>query len=290
MKSPLSTLGKVIKYEFKHSARIILPLYGVLLALGLLTGLSINGKKYENIISDSINTTSNGFYLNYSTDSATQGIITGFLILAVTILTVAVTVVTIVTLARRFKESMLGEEAYLNLSLPATMAEQLGGRLIMSVLWLLCGALVICIAFFLCFIRINLIDIFRKARESIPEMRDFFAEQNISFAKFCFVQIFGFVSFSIWIVTLIFIVNAISHLFKNQKGFVKLLIVVGLLFISGKVSNFINPIGPHYIESAADAIRVFTKVTFILSLENICWAAAYFGFTLFVFTKKLNLE
>lgn len=286
----LSTLGKVIKYEFKHSARIILPLYGVLLTLGLLTGLSINGKKYEQIVSDSLETTSNGFYLSYSGDSVGSGIITGLLILAVTVLTVAVTVVTIVTLARRFKESMLGEEAYLNLSLPATMTEQLGGRLIMDILWLLCGAIVIFLAFILCFIRINLIDIFNQARESIPEMKQFFAEQNISFAKFFLVQILFFISIAFWLITIIFVVNAISHLLKNQKGFIKLLIVVGLLFISGKVSNIFNPVGPTSLETAAAAINLFIKASFILSIENLCWAAIYFGFTLYVFSNKLNLE
>ena len=54
MKNPFERIGKVIKYEFKHSARTLLPLYGVLLILGLLTGLSVSQQKYDKITQQQI--------------------------------------------------------------------------------------------------------------------------------------------------------------------------------------------------------------------------------------------
>ena len=42
MRNPFPKIGKVIKYDLKHSSKRLIPLYGVLLALGLLVGLCIS--------------------------------------------------------------------------------------------------------------------------------------------------------------------------------------------------------------------------------------------------------
>ena len=48
MRNPFPKIGKVIKYDFKHSSRKLLPLYGALLVLGLLTGLFANPLNVHN--------------------------------------------------------------------------------------------------------------------------------------------------------------------------------------------------------------------------------------------------
>ena len=129
MRNPFPKIGKVMKYEFKHSARLLLPLYGVLLVLGLFTGLSFDKNMAAEMINPTVNYNADGFNISTNYNSETEtGLLTGLLIFACTVLASVIVVITIVTLVRRFKQSMLEEEAYLNLSLPCTMGEQLWGK------------------------------------------------------------------------------------------------------------------------------------------------------------------
>ena len=180
-RNPFERIGKVIKYEFKHSARTLLPLYGALLVLGLLTGLSVNRNKYNKMLSSIVSNSS--FEVNVNGQEVAKDIITGLLFFAVVVLTVTVLVITIVGLARRFKQSMLGEEAYLNLSLPLTIGEHLWGRFIMNFLWLLCCVIVIYASFMLCFIRMDLPQMFQQFRDAIPQINEGLMQQNLTLAK-----------------------------------------------------------------------------------------------------------
>jgi hypothetical protein len=47
MRNPFPKIGKVIKYDLKHSSKRLLPLYGVLLILGLLVGLFISPDRLQ---------------------------------------------------------------------------------------------------------------------------------------------------------------------------------------------------------------------------------------------------
>ena len=53
MRNPFPKIGKVIKYDLKHSSKKLLPLYGVLLALGLLAGLFISPNQRDAFYGDS---------------------------------------------------------------------------------------------------------------------------------------------------------------------------------------------------------------------------------------------
>lgn len=302
MKNPFPKIGKVIKYEFKHSARILLPLYGVLLVLGLFVGLSVNRTKYQNAMDSLVDSIENEMIAenyNYSwswssaDDSANQAAeaarsaITGLLILAVFGLTIAVIVVTIVTLARRFKQSMLGEEAYLNLSLPVTMGEQLWGRFIMNILWIFCCFFVIALTFILCFIKMDIFYYIGQFINAIPEANAELAKYNFSVGKAVWMSILIAVFFTIWIISMLFAVNAAGHLFKNNKGIIKFVAVIVLFWLWGKTIGLASVDIDLATENAA---YYFVRNGIIVCAINFVWAALYFGFTQYVFTKHLNLE
>ena len=287
MRNPFPRIGKVIKYEFKHSARTLLPLYGVLLVLGLLTGLSVNRNKYDKLMSSMFNNES--FSYSVQGQEAAADFISAMLALAVMALTIAVSVITIVGLARRFKQSMLGEEAYLNLSLPLTMGEQLWGRLIMDFLWLLCCGVVICLSFLLCFVKMNLPEIFAEIRRQIPELNETLMQSNLSIAKVTSLFVLMGITAGLWIISFIFVANAITHLFKNNKSLVKIVAVIALLWLAGRSMDlFTIDIDAEFIRENGGAF--FVRNMLIASGINFLWAAIYFAATQFVFTKKLNLE
>ena len=285
-RNPFERIGKVIKYEFKHSARILLPLYGVLLVLGLLTGLSVSQQKYDKIISSVVGEQS--YHYELQGQEAAKAMITGFLVMAVVGLSVAIIVTTIVSLARRFKQSMLGDEAYLNLSLPLTMGQQLWGRFIMDFLWLFCCVIVIFITFLLCFMRMNLPQFFQELRNAIPEMNEALGQQNLSIGKVIAVLSLMSISASMWVITFIFVVNSISHLFKNQTRLMKVIAIIVLIWLSGKAVDLFT------IEDITmmrdNGGYLFVRNGLIISAINFVWSAIYFAVSQFVFTKKLNLE
>ena len=143
MRNPFPKIGKVIKYDLKHSSKRLLPLYGVLLILGLLVGIFISPDRF--------NLWDSEFYTLGSRD-----FITISLIIAYAIFSCVAEVMTIVAIARRFKQSMLEEEAYMNLSLPVTMGEHLWGKFITSFIWLFCCGFVNLISGIFCLIRLDL--------------------------------------------------------------------------------------------------------------------------------------
>lgn len=289
MRNPFPKIGKIIKYEFKHSARTLLPLYGVLLVLGLLTGLSFDGKKAQQFIEDSIELGSNSIQINGV--DASRGLLTGFLIFASSILTAVTIVITIVSFERRFKKSMIEEEAYLNLSLPCTMGEQLWGRFIMNFIWFIGCALVIFCSFLLCFIRMDLIGIFNSFKEGIPELQNGLAQYNMTLAKCFWIILLVTVSFCFWFITMIFAVNSVSILFPQNKGLFKFITLIVLFFLFSKTMNILPFADTEKVlRLTNDGNRVLVQNGLLVSGAALLWSAIQFAGTQLIFTKKLNLE
>lgn len=290
MRNPFPKIGKIIKYEFKHSARKLLPLYGVLLFLGLLTGLSYDGKKTQEFIEGS--TTGGSTYIEINGEEAAQSIITGLLIATVSILITATVIITIVTIARRFEQSMLGEEAYLNLSLPCTMGEQLWGRFIIDFLWFLGCAIVLFLTFLLCFIKLDIPYIIQTIETNIlPDVKDQLTLYNMTFSKIIGYSTLVTISFCFWLITTIFTVNAISHLFSQNKGFFKFITFIAIIILFSKTLECIPfPDAEQVMRLTNDFNYIFTRNSLLLAGATFIWSAIQFAITQFIFTKKLNLE
>lgn len=290
MRNPFPRIGKVIKYDFKHSSKKLLPLYGALLVLGLLTGLFANPLNMHNFDYEESGTGAS-FNIDVNTDStglsAKKEILAVCLAVAFCILSVVCIVMTITAIDRRFKQSMLEDEAYLNLSLPVTMGEHLWGKFIMGFIWLFCCVIVNFISGLLCFIRMGLGEIFSEISGAIPQLQSELAAYNLSIAK-CFWIMFMFcVTVAFFLITLIFVVNAIAHLFKKNKGLVKFVTVVILFWINGMLFKLVPNYDPRLPVEVGHA---FVSGMSILSLILVLVSAVYFTATHYIFAKKLNLE
>lgn len=281
MKNPFPKIGKIIKYEFKHSSRILFPLYAVLLVLGLMTGISANTNKILASIE------ANGSYEFHAQGAdAVKSMVSGLLVFAVIVLSVTATVITVVSITRRFKQSMLGEEAYLNLSLPLTMGQQLWGRFIVDFLFMLLCGITIGVTFILCFIKM---DVFQGIKDVFTMMNNNFANNDfLSTGKVLWILLLNGICGSCWIISIIFVVNAITHLVNTNKGFIKFVIVVALLWCNGQllrivsindINNLMSKAGYYFVRNSllADAILLVLTVVYV-------------SFTQYVFSKKLNLE
>ncbi len=176
-RNPFPIIGKVYKYEFKHISKTLVPLFLILLALGLVIGLlqspmssySKTVTENEIIIQGTID--ENDLFMNnndgvlLARNNAMKAFILIILSFIFSLYIMAVFIVTMVILSGRFKKSMLGDEAYLNLVLPVTMGEHIWGRFLAAVTWVI-----------LCFITSGisgmLLMIRNDARKWIPEIID----------------------------------------------------------------------------------------------------------------------
>lgn len=286
-RNPFPAIGKVIKYEFLHSSKKLLPLYLILLVLGLLTGLSVN----TNIINEFFTEGSYEVIINSTEDlEILKQLLPGILVFALSIFNTVVIVITIVTIARRFKNSMLGEEAYLNLSLPVTIGEHLWGRFIMSFLWIIACVIVLAASSALCFIKFDLRGFFsiQEVQEGMAELSDMLAKQNLSFGRLALMLTTNFAVLSLYVIALIFAVNAIAHLVKKDRGIVKVVLVVLFVVLNAKVFSFISM--PELNSAIENWGYYFTRNMNITFWIQAAFTAVYFAVTYAVFQIKLNLE
>ena len=279
MRNPFPKIGKVIKYDLKHSSKRLVPLYGVLLLLGLLAGLFISPAQKE------------AFYGN-SSSSFTMGsrdFITFSLFMAYVVVSIVAFVMTIVAIARRFKQSMLEEEAYMNLSLPVTMGEHLWGKFITGFIWMFACCIVTFVSELFCLIRLDLPKILRTVFDELPELSAELSRYNLSIAKIFWLGVMVSVAATCFIITLIFVVNSFGLVIKSRRSFWKVLIIVGLFYINGWIFRLVPEIDPTFISDFAMGGALF-KSCGIFSLILVLLSAVYFAVTQYMFTKQLNLD
>lgn len=118
-------LGKLLKYEFKSTARIFLPLYAILLISAFVSGL-LNSKHPWGLASN-----------------ISQTIFFG--------LCVAVFVMTILILIQRFSKNLLQDEGYLMMTLPVKTHTLLFSKLIPAMVWSIASMFTGMLAFYLLF-------------------------------------------------------------------------------------------------------------------------------------------
>ncbi|MCL1880529.1 MAG: hypothetical protein FWF71_08035 [Actinomycetia bacterium] len=116
-------LGKILKYEFKATARIFVLLYAVLM---VLAGINAALVATRDVINSEI----------YSS------VVMGLTMIAYVLVAIAVFVVTAVLIVLRFYR-MLGAEGYLWLTLPATTEQHILGKLVCGMVWSCASALIV---------------------------------------------------------------------------------------------------------------------------------------------------
>lgn len=115
-------LGKLLKYEFKATAKVFLPLYITLLVVAIINGFFINSEMFN---------------------------IRGLLMMLFGALLIALFVITVIVLVQRFSKNLLGDEGYLMFTLPVKSSSILISKYLVALLWTVLSAMISAIAFFL---------------------------------------------------------------------------------------------------------------------------------------------
>ena len=261
-RNPFPAIGKVFKYEMISAGRIILPVYALLLVLSLILGVFVMDSNFD-----------------FSGDGALGFVKTAFLILTI-ILFIVMIVIIFSIIERRYKKSILGDEGYLNLTLPVTIGEHLWGRYLADFVWALSYAVIMIVAVMLVGIR---------AWGEIPEAWSQFLSAS---AKFKLENGYGFgyiiccsftnaVIFFMLVCVFIYMTETIIQLIGKHRTLMSILVFVVVFMLFQNIAELIFK-GINSIPSAG--------VFWGLALYNLVWCAILSVINRVVLMYKLNLE
>ena len=219
-RNPFPAIGKIFKYEMISGARIILPMYAILLILSLIIGIFIMDNN-----------------LDFDSEGPFAGVKVVLFVLTC-ILFVVMIVIVLSIIERRFKKSMLGDEAYLNCTLPVTIGEHLWGRYLADLVWALAYAVAMILS-----VALMLIRGWSQLGEHMDDIREFFIKfresTGVGFAQMFTMSVVNALVFFMLICVFCYMTNTIIEMIGKHKTLVTILIFAGVFFIFSNCSNLV---------------------------------------------------
>lgn len=262
-------LGKLLKYEFKATARIFLPLYVAILVVSIINGLFFDSELFN---------------------------IQGISMILLMSLFVALFVITIIVTIQRFNNNLLKDEGYLMFTLPVSSKTLVLSKYIVSLVWALLSGLIAFISFLLIvFIASNSMGInFYEYLQNFVYLFNSMIEYN-AITVFLEILLIIFISYSSAIF-MIYLSLSIGQLpiFNNHRNiasFVTFLVINLLISFS---QNLINVFVGSRLDISFDSNNAITSLLSTGLITNILFNSMIlvllFVSTVSILNKKLNLE
>ena len=289
-------LGKLLKYEFKATARIFLLMYVALLALALLNAAVIpfNGRAFFSFM-DVFGDTIHAFALSLS----------AFLYILVA---TGVIIITFVIIVVRFYR-MLGNEGYLWFTLPVTANQHLLSKLIAAFVWSIASSIAIIISVLVLMLPTGYLNELHRIPELWSQLVSYGFNPGLWLG--CAVLLL----FASWLCSTLQFYAAISigpNLVKSRFGgsvlayimlyvAVQILTTIELLALAGPIGNqataLVRMADSHYlsidississIAEATNRLMIFSTASIVLS--SLVIAVAFYFLSHFFLSRKLNL-
>ena len=283
-------LGKLLKYEFKATARIFLLLYAALLVVAAFNALilPVNG---------------NGFAGLLEKIPALYSIIRSLSILAYILVIAAVFIITTVIIVVRFYR-MLGNEGYLWFTLPVTANQHIISKLIVAFVWSLASMVAVALSIGLMTLPTGWVSELWRVSEFLNEAMSYGLNLGlwlVCFSVLCFVSwLYGTLTY--------YVSMAIGPNFIKSRLGGSVLVYVIIYFIMQVLSTvftlvFMGPLNaqveiivsnslaavPNFVQLSS-AIDQFMLVSTIgLSVGLLALSAAFYFTTRYFITHRLNL-
>lgn len=241
-------LGKLLKYEFRATARLYLPLYLVVLVFGLLGRFSIfgvpwhitSGSNKGSILwtSFSVSPDATGFW-----EEVIAAVVTLILVGYIMVVMGAFVVHFIITL-QRFWKNLMGDEGYLMFTLPVSTDALLWSKAITALVWSVATTLVVLLSVVvLCWEP----SVTQMIRELIDYIRDPMFGLEV---KQLFLTCFPPLTWAVMVILmvlggfqklfLLYSSMAIGHTVKNHKVIASLGGYLALSMVEGIISTIIS--------------------------------------------------
>ena len=155
-------LTKLLKHEFRATARIMGPLYLVLLAVAL-------GFNFSARLMDSGNCVLN--------------MLAALVVMAYVVAITAVFIVAFILMLQRFYKNLLGDEGYIMFTLPASVHQHVWSKLIVSAVWFIATGVVVFLSVFVAAFNVSfLTDLASVFPKLFQQMTAYYAVNGTVFA------------------------------------------------------------------------------------------------------------
>lgn len=264
-------LTKLLKYEFKATMRLFLPLYLALIAFALINRYISPFKMLE----------SAAYFLDFRVIASLLSILAYFALI------VGVTVMTMLIMIQRFYKNLLGDEGYLMFTLPVHAWQHIVSKLVVAMVWNISSLIV----------TLGSILILAAKADLRPPLLEALGQ---------FKEIFGVPGFFVWPgAALVFLVSsilmiyaaiALGHLFSKHKLLASFAMycalhvvsqVIAFIIIVQLATQFSRYFG---VASAHYTVLEFNLAVFTLTLPFILLGVGYYLLTNMILKRRLNLE
>lgn len=269
-------LSKLLKHEFRATARIMGPLYLILLVTAI--GANFSARVMDRADSRLVNT------------------LGALVVMAFVIAIIGVCFMSFFLMLQRFYRNLLRDEGYIMFTLPASVHQQVWSKLIVSTVWFVATAVAVILAFLVAVYEVGFVSaFFRGLRQILEAMTAYYALNGTAFflelAALCFV---GCVSFALQF----YAAMAVGHSFSNHKLLLSVAFyfafqfasqIIGTVLLVGLADSplveFLSTLNIHFTAMSA------VHITMCLLLAGTALYGAIFYFlTTYFLKRRLNLE
>ena len=263
-RNPFPAVGKIFKYEMISAGRIILPVYALLLVLSLFIGIFVMSSDFD------------------FDGNGALGIFKTAIVILTTILFVVMIVIIFSIIERRYKKSILGDEGYLNLTLPVTVGEHLWGRYLADIVWALSYAVIMLLAVALIFIRgwNQIPQVFSKFLQSSAEFK---LEYGYGYGYIFCCSFINCLIFFMLICVFIYMTETIIQMIGKHRTLMSILVFVVVFMLFQNIAELV-------FKGYEGMTDFKAGLLWSISLYNFVWCVILSVITRLVLMYKLNLE
>lgn len=271
-------LRKLMKYEFKATARILIPLYAALL------GFSLINKIFIGFGNDNLS--------NLENISGISNIISVIVMIGYISTMVAVFVLTFFIIIHRFYKNLLGDEGYLMNTLPVSIDKNIMSKLLASVIWIIISTFVAILSVVIMAFNPG---IFKELLKNIGNLF-YFISHEVNISNFT-IFIEGSLLILLGIIETILMVYAsiaLGHLVIKRKILASFGAAIGLNMAKNVIITIIGQIAFGVIElsiTTANEFFAYANGVLIFSIVlSLIFSITYFIICKYIIKYKLNLE
>lgn len=273
-------LKKLIKHEFKATAKIMGLLFGAVLLLSVLTSISLKlpeGNKFFDTIK-------------------------AVLIAVYVVVMFGMMFAGILLLIFRFYNNMLKDQGYLTHTLPVKMWQHIVAKMLTYFVWIVAAVVVAAVSLGIFLMGTGVVN-FSQIGEVMSEIGTSLEQYPQIITILLWILVLGIVQIFANILCL-FASMSMGQLFGKHRVAGSVASYIGLNYIIGIFTSFIMYLPMNSFEgqinaldeatNIADMIQIFQNMLngfFVITLVvELVLIALYFGITHFMLTRKLNLE
>ena len=270
-------LGKLIKYEFKSTSRLMWFLYGALIVVGALLGFMFNvrGEDYDAglMVRPFLTGDNSAFQIMFAS-------LLGIYVLMIQ----AIFIMTIIMIITRFNKNLLGGEGYLMHTLPVKTHDLILSKGIVAMIWGVIAILSGLLSGFLFSITSGLL------RLILREIRweDISYILSRVFTRDVILGIVLVIVGSITAILSFYFAMAIGNLSNKNKFLYAVLAYVGIQVVISIIVNVIGVATGGILEMAFSN-RVLTTYLVLQIVQQAILAVVFFFGTNYILKNKLNL-